>query len=110
MSSIVKELKQRIQSSATPLQEKVKNIKNSDVVIQQITVEQCVGGMRGIKGLLTETSELDPIDGIRYRGVGLHEVCKVLPKGPGAEGVALPEGALWMLLTGEVPTPEQLPL
>jgi citrate synthase len=108
MSSIVQELKQRIQASAAPLQEKVKNIKNSDVVIQQITVEQCIGGMRGIKGLLTETSELDAIDGIRYRGVGLYEVCKVLPKSPGADGVALPEGAFWMLLTGEVPKPEQV--
>jgi len=106
--SIVAELKKKIAASAEPLQAKLKEIKNSDVVIQQITVEQCVGGMRGIKGLLTETSELDPIDGIRYRGVGLHEVCKVLPKGPGAEGVALPEGALWMLLTGEVPKPEQV--
>lgn len=106
--SVVAELKAKISASAAPLQAKLKDIKNSDVVIQNITVEQCVGGMRGIKGLLTETSELDPIDGIRYRGVGLHEVCKVLPKGPGAEGVALPEGALWMLLTGEVPKPEQV--
>lgn len=102
------ELKQRIQASAAPLQEKLKGIKNSDVVIQQVTVEQCAGGMRGIKGLLTETSELDAMDGIRYRGLGLYDVCKVLPKGPGAEGVALPEGAYWLLLTGEVPKPEQV--
>lgn len=106
--SIVSELKQRIKASAAPLQEKLKAIKNSDTVIQQITVEQCVGGMRGIKGLLTETSELDSIDGIKYRGIGLYEVCKVLPKGPGADGVALPEGAFWLLLTGEVPKPEQV--
>lgn len=108
MSAIVTELKAKITASATPLQEKVKQIKNSDVVIQNITVEQCIGGARGIKMMLTETSELDPIDGIRYRGIGLHECCRVLPKSPGADGVALPEGAFWLLLTGEVPKPEQV--
>jgi len=106
MSPIIDELKARILASAAPLQAKLKDIKTSEVVIQQITVEQCIGGARGIKAMLTETSELDAVDGIRYRGVGLHEVCKVLPKSEGPEGVALPEGALWMLLTGEVPKAE----
>ena len=38
-----------------------------------MTVEQCVGGMRGIPGLLWQTSLLDPEEGIRFRGYSIAE-------------------------------------
>lgn len=41
------------------------------------------GGMRGIKGLVCETSVLDPDEGIRFRGLSIPECQKVLPKAPG---------------------------
>lgn len=65
------------------------------------------GGMRGIKALVTETSVLDPDEGIRFRGLSIPECQKALPK---AEGGAepLPEGLFWLLLTGEVPTKNQV--
>lgn len=76
--------------------------------------------MRGIKGLVCETSVLDPEEGIRYRGFSLPEVSKVcclavvacltvqlLPKAEGGSE-PLPEATLWLLLTGEVPTAEQV--
>lgn len=64
------------------------------------------GGMRGIKGLVCETSVLDPEEGIRFRGLSIPECQQVLPK---AEGGAepLPEGLFWLLLTGDVPTKAQ---
>ncbi|EDS31880.1 citrate synthase [Culex quinquefasciatus] len=40
------------------------------------------GGMRGIKGLVCETSVLDPDEGIRFRGLSIPECQKVLPKAP----------------------------
>lgn len=65
------------------------------------------GGMRGIKGLVCETSVLDADEGIRFRGLSIPECQKVLPKAPnGAE--PLPEGLFWLLLTGEVPTQQQV--
>ena len=67
------------------------------------------GGMRGMKGLVTETSVLDPEEGIRFRGLSIPECQKVLPKAPGGEE-PLPEGLFWLLMTGDVPTQEQVTL
>ena len=43
------------------------------------------GGMRGIKGLVCETSVLDPDEGIRFRGLSIPECQDVLPKAPGEQ-------------------------
>lgn len=65
------------------------------------------GGMRGIKGLVCETSVLDPDEGIRFRGLSIPECQKVLPKAPGG-AEPLPEGLFWLLATGDVPTKAQV--
>ncbi|KAI8789227.1 citrate synthase mitochondrial [Biomphalaria glabrata] len=65
------------------------------------------GGMRGIRGLVTETSVLDPDEGIRFRGFSIPECQKLLPKAPGGEQ-PLPEGLFWLLVTGEIPSQEQV--
>ena len=65
------------------------------------------GGMRGMKGLVTETSVLDPEEGIRFRGYTIPECQERLPKAPGGEE-PLPEGLFWLLVTGEIPTEEQV--
>ena len=48
-------LKQKIMACAKPLQEKVGKLKSDNTVIGEVTVEQCIGGMRGIKGRLHDT-------------------------------------------------------
>lgn len=63
--------------------------------------------MRGIKGLIYETSLLDAEEGIRFRGYSIPECQKLLPKAPGGFE-PLPEGLFWLLLTGEIPTQEQV--
>lgn len=65
------------------------------------------GGMRGIKGLVCETSVLDPDEGIRFRGLSIPECQKVLPKAPGGSE-PLPEGLFWLLITGDVPSQAQV--
>ena len=65
------------------------------------------GGMRGIRGLVTETSLLDPEEGIRFRGYSIPECQKLLPRADGGEE-PLPEGLFYLLLTGKVPTKEQV--
>lgn len=60
------------------------------------------GGMRGILGLVTETSVLDPEEGIRFRGYSIPECQQMLPKAEGGEE-PLPEGLFWLLVTGKVP-------
>lgn len=74
-----------------------------EVVIDKVTVSQAIGGMRGIKSLVTDISYLDPYEGIRYRGYTLPEVLDKLPKPEGAE-MPYVEGLYWLLLTGEIPT------
>lgn len=65
------------------------------------------GGMRGIKGLVCETSVLDADEGIRFRGLSIPECQKVLPKAPGG-AEPLPEGLFWLLITGDVPSEAQV--
>lgn len=90
-------------------QERLKKLKAECGKIQlgNITVDMVLGGMRGMTGLLWETSLLDPDEGIRFRGMSIPECQKVLPNAtPGGE--PLPEGLLWLLLTGKVPTKGQV--
>jgi len=75
--------------------------------VGEVTVDMMYGGMRGIKALVTETSVLDPEEGIRFRGYSIPECQKLLPSAPGGEE-PLPEGLFWLLMTGEVPTKEQV--
>lgn len=67
---------------------------------------QAYGGMRGIKGLVYETSLLDAEEGIRFRGFSIPECRQLLPKAPGGSE-PLPEALFWLLLTGEVPSQQQ---
>ncbi|CAJ1436655.1 unnamed protein product [Effrenium voratum] len=83
-------------------------LKNhGDRKIQDVTVEMAINGARAIKAMVTETSDLDANTGIAYRHLSLYDVNKDLPKAPGGN-VALPEGAFWLLVTGQVPTDEEV--
>lgn len=81
--------------------------QHGKTVVGQITVDMMYGGMRGMKGLVYETSVLDPDEGIRFRGYSIPECQKLLPKAKGGEE-PLPEGLFWLLVTGQMPTEEQV--
>lgn len=53
------------------------------------------------------TTEYCAEEGIRFRGKTIPECQELLPKAPGGSE-PLPEGLFWLLLTGEVPTQEQV--
>nr|CAD7568797.1 unnamed protein product [Timema californicum] len=75
--------------------------------VGEVTIDMMYGGMRGIKGLVWETSVLDPDEGIRFRGYSIPECQKLLPKAPSGKE-PLPEGLFWLLLTGDIPTEAQV--
>ncbi|KAG7348401.1 citrate synthase [Nitzschia inconspicua] len=79
-------------------------------VIGEVTIDQCIGGARSVKCMLWETSNLDPAEGIRFRGLTIPECQAVLPtySGVAGDGEPLLESLLWLLLTSEVPTKEQV--
>ena len=78
-----------------------------DVVVDKITISQVIGGMRGVKSLVTDISYLDPFEGIRYRGYTLPEVFEKLPKPKGAT-MPYVEGLFYLLVTGEMPEEDDL--
>ncbi len=72
----------------------------------EITVSSVLGGMRGMLGMVYETSKLHPINGINYRNHDLPSMIEKLPKTKGATQPT-PEGALWLLMTGDFPTAKE---
>jgi citrate synthase len=78
-------------------------------IVDKVTINQVLGGARSIKSMLWETSLLDPVEGIRFRGHTIPELQEVLPSYSGKPNdEPMPEGLLWLLLTGEVPTKAQV--
>ncbi len=73
-----------------------------DRKLSEVTVKQAYGGMRGVKCMVTETSSVDPYEGIRFRGYTIPELREQLPKTAGGHE-PLPEGVFHLLLTGEIP-------
>lgn len=81
--------------------------EHANTVIGDVTVGAVMGGMRGLPGMLYETSKLDANTGIAYRGQSLYDVQKNGPTTkPGGEPI--PEGVLWLLLTGEYPSESEI--
>src|SRR5512135_2967157 len=77
------------------------------VLIDQVTIEQCIGGARDIRSLVTDISYLDPHEGIRFRGKTIPETFEALPKAKGSKYPTV-ESFWYFLLTGEVPTQAQV--
>ncbi|RKY75957.1 citrate (Si)-synthase [candidate division KSB1 bacterium] len=103
------DLKEKFQQKIEPMRERIqKMIKDhGDEVISTVTVRQAFGGVRGVKCLVCDTSNLDPMEGIRFRGYTIPELIEKLPKAPGGKQ-PLPEGIFYLLLIGELPTEEDV--
>ena len=71
--------------------------------IGEVQLAQVYQGMRGMTGLVTETSLLDAQDGIRFRGHSIPELREKLPKAEGGSE-PLPEGLFYLMLIGDLPT------
>jgi citrate synthase len=75
----------------------------------EITIAQVYSGMKGMTGMIYETSKLDAAEGIRFRGFSIPELYEHLPKVAGGNE-PLPEGIFHLMLTGELPTDEDVKL
>ena len=81
--------------------------QHGNMKVEDVTLAQVYQGMRGITGLVTETSLLDSNEGIRFRGFSIPELREKLPKVEGGNE-PLPEGLFYLMLTGEVPNQENV--
>ncbi|MEO1517923.1 MAG: citrate (Si)-synthase [Bacteroidota bacterium] len=102
-------LKQKFQEQAVDLRQKIKAMlkKEGSRKVDEVMLGQVFGGMRGVKSMIWETSQLDPIEGIRFRGYSIPEIREKLPKAEG-DKEPLPEGLFWLMLVGEIPTDEEV--
>src|SRR6476660_7169543 len=102
-------VKDRFKAKADVVAAEIKDLlkEHGNKVIGQVQLSQVYQGMRGITGLVTETSLLDAQDGIRFRGYSIPELREKLPKvNNGTE--PLPEGLFYLMLVGELPTEEDV--
>lgn len=105
MGVIKDKFKEKSESMGAEIKEILKLHGNKP--IGEVTLAQVYQGMRGITGLVTETSLLDAQEGIRFRGFTIPELQKKLPKAPGGSE-PLPEGLFYLMLIGELPTEEDV--
>lgn len=70
---------------------------HGDKVISTVTVAQAYGGMRGVKGLVCDTSSVSADTGLIIRGRPLLDIIDILP-----------EEVFYLLLTGEMPEKDAL--
>ena len=71
--------------------------EHGDVKISEVTISQAYGGMRGVNGLVCDTSEVPPDKGLIIRGIPIGDLTEKSP-----------EEVFWLLLTGELPTKAQV--
>ena len=102
-------IKDRFKEKADKTAIEIKSLlkEHGDKKIGEVTLSQIYQGMRGITGLVTETSLLDAQEGIRFRGYSIPELREKLTKSPnGSE--PLPEGLFYLMLMGELPTDDDV--
>jgi len=104
MSSLKKKLYEKIQEHRPRTTKLIKEFGN--VKVGEVTIDQAIGGARGVRCLVTDISYLDPEEGIRFRGMTIPETMAALPK-PEGKDYPYVEGFWYLLLTGDVPTMEE---
>ncbi len=92
-------LKEKLASQIPDLREEARQLvkEHGGRNISDVTVAQAFGGMRGVKGLVCDTSVVDSDRGLVVRGRPIGEIAG-----------RLPEEIFWLLLTGELPDAKSL--
>lgn len=97
-------IKERFKVKADQVAAEIKDLlkEHGNKKIGEVVLSQIYQGMRGITGLVTETSLLDAQEGIRFRGYSIPELQQKLPKAKGGTE-PLPEGLFYLMLIGDLP-------
>lgn len=102
-------LKQKFFIKSAALKADLKTLvkEHGEKKIDEVKIEQLVGGMRSVKSMIWDTSSLDPEEGIRFRGYNIPQLRDKLPRVAGGKE-PLPEGLFWLMMVGELPTEEEV--
>ncbi len=90
MATLQEKLSQQIPKLREDIKAFVKEYGST--VISEVTIKQAYGGMRGVKGMVCDTSYVDPMEGLRVRR---NSILKLKER--------TPEEIYYLLLTGELP-------
>jgi len=104
MTALKEKLYKKIQEHRPRTTKLLKEFGN--VKVGEVTIDQAIGGARGVRCLVTDISYLDPMEGIRFRGYTIPETMEALPK-PEGKDYPYVEGFWYLLLTGDIPTMEE---
>src|SRR6476620_4873834 len=102
-------VKDRFKEKADKTAAEIKDLlkEHGNKIIGEVQLSQVYQGMRGMTGLVTETSLLDAQEGIRFRGYSIPELQQKLPKADGGSE-PLPEGLFYLMLVGDLPNDEEV--
>ncbi len=92
-------LKQKLSAQIPALREDTKALlaAHGETKISEVTVGQAFGGMRGVMGMICDTSQVSPETGLIIRGRPILDLTNKWP-----------EEILWLLLTGDEPGDAEL--
>ena len=95
MASLKEVLAAKVPAIQAEIRDLIKN--HGSEVVSEVTLKQVYGGMRGVKGLVCDTSMVDPIDGLIIRGIPLAELTD-----------RFAEEIFYLLCTGEMPAADEV--
>ncbi|UCE66266.1 MAG: citrate (Si)-synthase [Candidatus Zixiibacteriota bacterium] len=87
-------LKSKLTSLIPAWREEIGNLvkAHGDTKVSEVSMAQAYGGMRGVKGMVCDTSEVPPDKGLLIRGIPIGDLTEKLP-----------EEIFYLLVTGEMP-------
>jgi citrate synthase len=94
MARVEEKIRNKLAEKIPAWRDRIKALvkEHGSKVISEVTVEQCYGGMRGVKGMVCDTSDVPPDKGLIIRGIPVAQLTG-----------RIPEEVLYLLLTGELP-------
>ena len=80
-------LKEKFMTKIGPMRERVQklNKEHGSLMVDDVNIGQIIGGMRDIRSMWWVISDLDPQEGIRFRGLTIPDLQAKLPKAPGRD-------------------------
>lgn len=96
---MAKTLKEKLEALVPKLREERTAVlqAHGEKKISEVNVAQAFGGMRGVKGMICDTSVVEPDQGLIIRG---KPIMKIKDR--------IPEEIFWLLITGEFPSADEL--
>jgi citrate synthase len=92
-------LKEKFASMVPDIRQRYRRLvqEHGSVKVGEVDVGAILGGLRGVKGLVCDTSSVPPDRGLLVRGIPIGELIDRLPEEMG-----------WLLLTGQLPSAHEL--